>query len=175
MNTAPLELFLLRHGKSNWDADFASDHDRPLARRGERDADNLGYLLAQVDRVPELVLTSSAIRARTTVERAVEAGGWPSQVTVLRPLYGASPSEVLDTIWHHAQGTRRVMVAGHEPTTSELVSALIGGGSIRVPTAGLAALRPVVSDWRDLHPGLATLEWLIIPKLIKDLRPPHER
>jgi phosphohistidine phosphatase len=165
-----LKLYLMRHAKSDWDADFDRDHDRPLASRGERDADAVGRFLAAADRVPDRVLSSSATRARTTVERASTAGGWTCTVNVLEPLYGADPAEVIAHVARHARGARRLMVAGHEPTTSELLSLLVGGGSFRVPTAAVAALQIAVSDWDELERGVATLEWLLIPKLLKAFR-----
>ncbi len=164
-----LELYLLRHGKSDWDTELGHDHDRPLAPRGERDADALGLFFERTGRVPDRILTSSAVRARTTVERACTSGRWSSAVEVLEPLYGADPSEVIAQIRRHARGASRLMVAGHEPTTSELVSLLIGGGAFRVPTATVAALRLSVDDWSDLQFSVATLEWLLIPKLLKAL------
>ena len=69
-------LILFRHGKSDWNTDYAADHDRPLAKRGRNAAATMGAMLARIEQVSDRVLTSSAVRARETVELAAEAGGW---------------------------------------------------------------------------------------------------
>ena len=61
-------LILFRHGKSDWDAPFGSDHERPLSKRGVKAAKTMGLVLARSDLVPDHAITSSAVRARTTLE-----------------------------------------------------------------------------------------------------------
>src|SRR4029434_8634311 len=61
-------LFLIRHAKSSWDDAALSDKDRPLDDRGKRDAPKMGKRLAKRDVKPDLILSSPAVRARTTAE-----------------------------------------------------------------------------------------------------------
>ena len=60
-------LLVLRHAKSSWDHTELADHDRPLNKRGMRTAPRMGRLLIERDLVPDLILCSTAVRARTTV------------------------------------------------------------------------------------------------------------
>jgi phosphohistidine phosphatase len=69
-------LLVLRHAKSSWKDTDMVDHERPLNKRGKKDAPMVGKLLRQQHLIPELVLTSSARRARETAEAAVEASGY---------------------------------------------------------------------------------------------------
>ena len=80
-------LILFRHGKSDWDSEEPSDHDRPLAKRGRKAAKAMGKFLALAGQVPDSAVTSSAVRARSTLEIAMEAGagtaasGWHGPFT----------------------------------------------------------------------------------------------
>ena len=159
-------LLLLRHAKSDWSAPYGDDHERPLAARGQRAADAVGRWLAAVGRVPDRVVTSSAMRARTTVERAVEAGSWHSVVEVTDRLYGTSPEEVLEVLRERGDDGHTVLLAGHEPVWSALAGALVGGARVRFPTAALASLRFAVGGWREIEVGSGELEWLVTPKLL---------
>ena len=78
-------LYVLRHAKSDWDASYGVDFDRPLSERGVRAADLIGRFLASIDEAPDHVIASTAERARRTVELAVEAGDWTSPVLLEPP------------------------------------------------------------------------------------------
>ena len=126
----------------------------------------MGRWLTAVERVPDQVVTSSAMRAHSTVELAAEAGGWNASIEVSDDLYGSSPGRVLEVLRRRGGAHRTVLLAGHEPVWSELGGALIGGARLRFPTAALASLRVAHDDWRSLEPGQAELEWLVTPKIV---------
>ena len=67
-----IDILVMRHAKSAWNTDAASDFDRPLTARGERDAERMAEWLADVDIVPDAILSSSAVRAKTTVQPIIE-------------------------------------------------------------------------------------------------------
>ncbi len=158
------DLLVLRHAKSDWGSGAEDDHERPLAQRGVKAAKSVGRFIAASGQVPDLVLTSTAVRARTTVEVAAAAGKWKSPVEEVRQLYGAAAHDVV-ALLASRDLPEAVMVVGHEPTWSELVSLLTGGGRVRMPTAALACLE-VDGTWRELAPGRGRLLWLVVPKLI---------
>ncbi len=159
-------LFLLRHAKSDWGTRAHGDHERPLSKRGERAAPAIGRFLATIGQAPERVVTSSAVRARTTVELAAEAGDWDAEIEVTETLYGAAPPGVLERIQGQPDACERVLFAGHEPTWSALASALVGGGRLRFPTAGLARIDFETARWRDADFGAGELVWMVTPKLL---------
>ena len=160
-----LELLVMRHAKSDWDAG-TDDHERPLAERGVKAARKVGRFLAAADMVPELVICSTAMRARATVELAVEAGDWHCPVEHTRAFYGADPAAVLAEIASRP-APPRLMVVGHEPTWSELVSLLVGGGAVRIATAAVACLELPANEWSEIEPGVGRLVWLVTPKLLQ--------
>jgi len=164
-------LLLMRHGKSDWDAGYGIDHDRPLASRGERSARVMGVLLAEMNEVPDLVVSSTAVRARSTAELARLAGGWDSPLVLDGDLYGASTGETLRVAGNHAGDAERLMLVGHEPTWSMLVTALTGARA-PVRTATVAAIDLAIGSWSDAAATGGTLAYLIHPRLFSKVIDP---
>lgn len=160
-------IILMRHGKSDWDAEFDSDHDRPLAKRGRQAAATMGALIARMDQVPDRVVSSSALRAKDTVALAAASGDWSCPITIAPELYASSPGEVAARLRREEDDAARLLVAGHEPTWSELASALIGGGRLRFPTGAAARIDLDVASWGELDAGRGELVWFLIPRLLK--------
>ena len=158
-------LIIFRHGKSDWDADNGQDHDRPVSERGVEAARTMGRFLKLAGQKPDSVVTSSAVRARTTAELAMEAGKWGAQLRVTRALYEATPFAVLEEVRAEPDTTQTLLISGHEPTWSELSSLLIGGGAIHFPTACMARIDFEVESWKDAAYGRGALVWLIAPKV----------
>ena len=160
-------LILFRHGKSDWDTE-ASDHERPVNGRGKKAAKAMGRLLKAIGQKPDGVVTSSAVRARTTAERAQKAGGWTAPLRVTPALYEATPFTVLKEVRAEPESTQCLLLVGHQPTWSELVSLLVGGGLFRFPTATMARVDLHIDRWRDAEYGRGELVWLIAPRLLTD-------
>jgi phosphohistidine phosphatase len=160
-------IVLFRHGKSDWEAGHDADHERPLAPRGRKTAARMGRVLAAISEVPGKVLTSPAVRAHDSVLLAAEAGGWEAPIEVAPELYSSSPEEVIARVRQEADAGDSLLVAGHEPTWSELAAALIGGGRLRFPTAAMARIDLHVERWSDVAPGTGTLIWFLVPRLVK--------
>lgn len=161
-----LQLLVMRHAKSNWAGNFSEDHDRPLAPRGVKAATMVGRFLAASGHGPDTVIASTAVRAHDTVERAMEAGKFSCPVISTRDLYGTHPSAALEIVADRAE-LPRLLVVGHEPTWSGLVSLLTGGGRVRLPTAAVACIEFPVDEWRDVTVGSGQLRWLVTPRLLK--------
>jgi phosphohistidine phosphatase len=168
-------LILLRHAKSAW-PDVA-DQDRPLAGRGRRAAPAAGRWLRESGHLPDLVLCSTALRARETWQLAEEELGARPRTTFERRVYGASATELLDLARETPSSVRTLMIVGHEPTMSDLTLELAGddGGSAldrvraKFPTAAIAILI-FAAGWPELGPGKARLAEFVVPG---DLRTAH--
>lgn len=162
------QLILFRHGKSDWEGDFGNDHERPVAKRGIKAAKVMGRLLTKAAQQPDAIITSSAARARTTIEIAAQTGHWSAPIRITDSLYEASPAQVLEVIHQEPDTTERLMLVGHEPTWSELTSHLIGGGRIGVPTAALVGIEFELDAWSKVEYGLGLLFWLMPPRFFTD-------
>jgi phosphohistidine phosphatase len=161
-------LFLFRHGKSDWSNASGEDHERPVSARGEKAARAMGRFLTLARQAPDSIVTSSAVRARTTVEIAARAGGWTCPIRTTRALYEATPFVVLEEARAEADTTERLLLAGHEPTWSELASLLVGGGMIRVPTAALLRIDFDAESWSGIAYGRGLLAWLVPPRVFTE-------
>lgn len=142
-------LILFRHGKSDWHAGYGSDHERPLNRRGVDSAETMGRVLARAGLVPDHAITSSALRAKTTLELAHGAGGWECTIDVSDALYGTSVEEALSVASRAPDDARSLMLVGHEPTWSEVVHHLTGG-DVTVKTATVIGIDLPGDSWSDL-------------------------
>lgn len=159
-------ILLFRHGKSDWDADYEADHNRPLAKRGEKAASLMGRYLASLDQLPDRVICSSAVRAKETIRLAAKAGKWSCPITFAEELYEASPEQVLDLIRESQDSLNSILLAGHEPTWSLVVGGLIGKANVKFPTAAMARIDLDVARWKEVEFGKGNLVWLMTPKLL---------
>ncbi|GAB7029255.1 histidine phosphatase family protein [Streptomyces sp. NPDC021749] len=189
-STFTARLVVLRHAKSAWPPDVP-DHERPLGKRGRRDAPAVGRRLLADGCVPDLVLCSTARRTRETWELvAAELGARPEVVFEPR-VYGASTAELLDVLREVPEQRGTVLLIGHQPGVQDLVLSLVGegegeggrgeggerGGSeatggdeealarvrAKFPTSGVALLG-LPGAWADLAPGTATLTGFAVPR-----------
>ena len=142
------QLILLRHAKSSWNQPDRSDHDRPLNARGRRQAPQVGAWLQEEDCLPDLVLCSSALRARETLAGVAGAVDWDAQVRIEPDLYGAEPEAVLELVAWLGDQAGCVLVLGHNPGLSLLASRL-AGREIALRTACLARFSVSVA-WPQL-------------------------
>ena len=156
------QLILLRHAKAEPDG-RDDDHSRRLTDRGRRNAAAMGRFLERAEIAPELVVTSTAARAQETAELAIEGGGFEVEIRETRALYNSSVDRTLGVVRKIEDDFETVLLVGHEPTWSELTSALIGGGRVRLPTAGLVLLDLEIDSWSRIAPGEATLQGLVTP------------
>ena len=140
-------LYLLRHAKSSWKHPELPDHDRPLAGRGRRAAKAMAKHIRAEGIAPELVLCSTARRARDTLERIEPALGRRS-VKVERELYGAGVRQLLDRVRRVPSSVESVLLIGHNPGMHDLAAALTGFNG-KFPTAALATI--ALPAWDELE------------------------
>ena len=160
-------VFIFRHGKSNWNAAYSTDHERPVAPRGRNAARLMGRFVRDSGQIPDLVITSSALRARSTAALAVETGGWPCPLKVEPRLYGAHASTILELVQALPRSLVSVMLVGHEPACSASVGLLSGQGNVRFPTAAMARIDFDVDSWERVQAEGGRLIWMLPPKVLK--------
>jgi phosphohistidine phosphatase len=132
----------------------------------------VGRYLAAVGSVPDRVVSSPAVRAVKTVELAAAAGEWSCEIAIEDALYEAGTRQVLAVIQEQPDASDTLLLAGHEPSFSETASLLIGGGSLRLPTAAVACIEFEVERWADVRPSGGGLAWLITPKMVGETGAP---
>ena len=144
----------MRHAKSSWDDARLADHDRPLNKRGKQDAPRMGHFLRQQGLVPDLIISSTAKRAwRTAVAVAEELGYDPAQIALEPTLYEAEPTAYLARLDQAADSYQTIMLVGHNPGLSDLLSELTGRYE-NMTTANIAYLRLPIQHWAEASDGL---------------------
>jgi phosphohistidine phosphatase len=121
-------LYLLRHAKSDWGNVKLSDHDRPLNDRGRKDAARMGRSLARLGISPEIVICSTAVRARETLERVMDAGGLDWAVQYEPALYMAGVSTILGVVRSDAGACKSALLVGHNPGFHSVAMEMIRSG-----------------------------------------------
>lgn len=152
----------MRHAKSDWDADYEVDHDRPLNERGVRSARVMGQVLTEEGQAPDLIITSTAVRARTTAQLAAESGGWDCEIVLEPRLYGSGADMVVQ-VAAAAPEVGRLMLVGHQPTWSIVVSVLTGD-QIEMKTATVASVGFDIDDWSELASARGTIDAVYQPR-----------
>lgn len=142
-------LLLLRHAKSSWDEEGLPDHDRPLNRRGKREAPMVGQYLQECGLVPDLILTSSAKRAHKTALKVAAACGYTGEIAVLPELYDAALEECIACMHPVSDKVDRAMLVGHNPCLQDLVG-LLTGGHARMATCAVARIDLDIPSWNSL-------------------------
>jgi phosphohistidine phosphatase len=163
------QLIVLRHAKSDWDSETLMDFDRPLAKRGAKDAPRMGKWLHEQGLIPDHVLSSPAERAKQTTLRVCAALGiaeadihWDAQ------LYAASRETLCRALADCPPTAGRVLLVGHNPGLEELLIYLCGTVPLApdgklLPTASAAQLM-MPEDWTRLAPGSAHLIGITRPR-----------
>ena len=159
-------LLLMRHAKSSWDPPYRSDFERPLAKRGLRDAPFMGEFLAGTRYQPQLIVSSPAMRARMTAERAAGTMNLDDNVRFDDRIYLAAASDLLQVAADLPDDIERAMLVGHNPGFEDAVEALCGAAA-RMPTAAIACIALPIEHWREIERGIGELQWLVIPKLLR--------
>lgn len=148
MTDAPKTLILVRHAKSSWSHPELRDHDRPLNPRGLRDAPRMAARLGARGPAPERIVTSSALRARTTARTFADVLGLgPGSLEVRPELYGAGSRAVLEIVRGLADRHGTVILVGHNPTFTELGNGLPAERIGHVPTCGVVSLALASGRW----------------------------
>lgn len=142
-------LLIMRHAKSSWKDDDLPDHDRPLNKRGKSDAPAAGNWLRQEELLPDLILCSTAQRARSTAEAVSEASGYEGEIQYSRDLYAASPEDYLEALASLPDRYERVMLIGHNPGLGELLEELTEEVET-FPTAALAEVQLPITHWSEI-------------------------
>ena len=142
-------LLILRHAKSSWDNLDLSDYDRPLNKRGKRDAPRMGFFLRQQDLVPDLIISSTAKRAKKTAKLFAKAVGYKEKISLENVFYHAKPETYITVLREISHDYERIMVIGHNPGLETLVTILTGSMEL-MPTAAIAHVLLPIDQWDQL-------------------------
>ena len=166
-------LGLLRHAKSDWNDQHASDFDRPLNKRGRKGAEVMGRHLVEHGCFWDRIIASPAVRVAETIEIGSAAGQINPQVRWDRRIYLASSATLLDLLREQEGDPRSILMIGHNPGLEDLIFDLVPDDGTcplrdiveqKFPTAAYAVLKLDIDDWGDLAEGCGRLIHLKRPR-----------
>ena len=162
-------LHLLRHAKSSWDHPGLSDRERPLNKRGERDAPLMGKALSG-GMSPMSIAVSPARRAQLTL--AGLCRGWPALGAAVHcteeDLYTFSSEDLWQWIMGQQRASQALFIIAHNPALTDLVNTLTGHYVLdNLPTGGYVQLALQIDEWQDLLQGCAVLEQSLYPRALR--------
>lgn len=159
-------LAIIRHAKSSWGDPELADHDRPLNARGRRVAPQMAALLATKIPRPDVILSSTATRARTTAQHFAAAFGIDdSQVVEDRDIYHAGAAALLEALRQVDEENSSAILVGHMPSVQSLTTSLCDDADIaHFPTCAVALIDLEIEHWGAIDPGTGTLREFLTPK-----------
>ena len=163
------EIWVMRHAKSDRSHPDLRDFDRPLNKRGKRDAPRMGEWIRLIGSHPELIVSSPAKRAKATSQAVADVLGAKVSVQWWDELYPGDVNATVKRIRQLSNETERIMIVGHNPHQEELVSYLAADGHLRLrlPTAAVVLLAGEIESWKQLSESRFYLRGFVTPKLLK--------
>lgn len=161
-------LFLIRHAKSSWDNPSLKDFDRPLNKRGFRDAPFMARMLAKKMSAPDKLVSSPAKRAFTTATYFAEAFGiHGDDIHQDVAIYEAYTTELLYIINRLDPSWDTVCLFGHNPGFTNLANQFTDEVIPNIPTCGIVQISGAIKDWQDFRPDKVALRAFYYPKQFK--------
>jgi len=158
-------LYILRHAKSSWEFEELSDHDRPLNKRGRSDAPLMGRELSSRGVLPELIVSSPAVRAITTATLVGKELGYdPDDIVIDERIYGADKNTLLEVVQETPAELQSMMLVGHNEALTDFANMLSPEVVGSIPTTGILALQFDCESWYEISRGNAEYLFFDFPK-----------
>jgi phosphohistidine phosphatase len=158
------KILIMRHAKSDWADSSLADIERPLNERGRREAPVMGEELKKLGLMPDMIISSPAVRARQTAQLVVQYLGFEGDIIFSDYLYFGKLISVIDVLKDLPEKCNTVLIFGHNPTWEELVHKL-SGKPHEMSTAAVAVLN-FDKKWHELSGSSCKFEKILSPKNI---------
>ncbi len=157
------ELYLARHAKSSWKNLDLDDFDRPLNKRGKKAAPLMGEILYGKGVQPDLILSSSAKRAKKTAKILAKKLHC-NKLIFKTSIYTASVDELLVMLQKTPEKLKKIMLVGHNPILTDLQNRLTSHTLENIPTAGVVGIIFEVDEWKNIDCGKGAFKFFEYPK-----------
>ncbi|MEM1120320.1 MAG: histidine phosphatase family protein [Bacteroidota bacterium] len=159
-------VYFIRHAKSSWSDSSLRDHDRPLNKRGKRDAPFMAAKLKELGANPGAIITSTALRAKITARHFAHSFDLSGKRFVEEPgIYEAYSTNILKIVRRTPNKWDTILVFGHNPGFTMVANSFEGGEDIdNVPTCGIVKVVAQVDDWKDFKFGKGSVAEFHYPK-----------
>lgn len=157
-------ILLMRHAKSDWENQL-SDHQRPLNKRGKRDAPRMAQEIMNQGLLPEFILSSDSQRTRDTLG-LMNKSLVGSKIEYTSSLYLASANEIIACISQLDDQFDTVMILAHNPGMTDVFYELANARIDNVPTAGVGCIRFDVNKFSEIRNTTGELHYFVYPKML---------
>lgn len=140
----------MRHAKSSWKDANVPDHDRPVKKKGEKDVKAMAKMLKHKKHLPDLILCSSAERAKQTAVLFKKASSYEGKIEYNDKLYMAEVPDLIAALKESPKKAKSVMVIGHNPGLEALLQTLTGKVET-LPTSSIAYISLPIEEWPEIN------------------------
>ena len=158
-------LYLVRHAKSSWKYPDLDDFERPLNKRGRKNAPFMGRILKKLKVAPDLVISSPANRAATTARIIADSIDYPlEKIHYNETIYASSEHELIQVIQQLGDAVNRAMLVSHNPALTDLANTIADTAISNIPTCGVVGLNLNISSWVKIGEQRGKLKFFEFPK-----------
>lgn len=161
-------LYLIRHAKSSWDDLDLADIDRPLNERGKTDAPRMGKRLKERNVIPDVMISSPAVRALETCKVMAKILGFSEKnIKTEEQLYHANEDQLLKVVQDikdMPNSEEVILIFGHNPGLTDFANSLLGEFIENIPTCGVVASKISVKFWKEVTFESGELNFFDFPK-----------
>ena len=144
------KIYLMRHAKSSWKDEKLSDHERPLKKRGIKDAKHMAQMLESKEYIPQRIICSTAERAVQTADVFAKACDYKKEITYSDKLYMAEVKDFYEVLKDLPDKVSSVMLIGHNPGMEAFLQVLTKKVE-SLPTSSIAYIKVPVKSWSELN------------------------
>lgn len=161
-------VYIVRHAKSSWDNFALSDHDRPLLPVGIKKTKRISKYLKSKKVLPDLFISSSAVRAFETARLIAKGIGYETDDIVKRKeLYHAGIDEIYDELFSIDNSVNSVMIFGHNPTFTFFVNNFVSPEIDNLPTSGVVGVEFKANSWESIANAKFKVNFVVFPRMLK--------
>lgn len=161
------ELILIRHAKSDWSNPLLDDFERPLNKRGEKNAPFMAKILKKEIQKPDLIISSPSFRTKLTLEYFLKEFEYKGEVIFEKSIYEAPFENLLKVIKNIDDKYKTIFLIGHNPGLNDLANFLLGSFEDNIPTSGVLKIDFDTNSWENISKDNSKLIFFKYPKMFE--------
>ncbi len=159
------QLIIARHAKSSWDDFSVADHERPILEKGKRKSEKIAAALKQKGIQPDLIVSSTAKRAKETAAILANGLGYPiDKIRYEKTIYHADIDDIFNELFSLDNSISTVMVVGHNPTLTDMVNHFSKTMIDNLPTSAVALITFKTDKWEETGLAKFKLKFILRPR-----------
>lgn len=161
-------LLIIRHGKSSWENEALKDHDRELLPQGIKRTEKIAKFLVTKNVKPDLIISSSAVRALETAKIIALALNYPEEnIRIESAIYQQGTEFLMELLYGLSNQLKTVMLFGHNPTFTHFANKFLDQPIDGLPTTGAVSISFDTDKWEDIHLSSKNTNFVIAPRMLK--------